>query len=628
MNLKTPGAPGRGVIRGVELQDFMSYDHAEVPLVPGLNLICGPNGAGKSSLLLGISLVLGQASTERSHRLADLIRWGRPEARISLVLDNHLGDGARLFPQRKEDRVTLTRVLRRNGEYFYQVQGQAVPKADVVEALRRVGIYPDNMLIVMHQLMVHRFASVAPAEKLRMLEEAVGLRTYREEVLEALGRGRSAGEEERTLSAVLQSTQQTYDYWMKEYQRWQRKQALEARLRALEAEAAWGRVAAREAAVGRLRSRLEATRAEEAEVVQRRAENRQRLASTEALFAALGTQRREVEGERVELAREEGSLAADVAWMERLGPQADPPSRPPGESLARVRQRLAELEARLLEVDRSLEEGIGAVVSGRVEEGILAYRTQGLTADISRLEAQLRSEEEEMGALAVEAGSLGKRVEARRVSEIQAEAAATKAELGPLGHLTDEVERIYQGYMKSFEDLRAKAAALAEHRRALEAELRRRTERWRSVVEAFLADVNGDFQALLQEADAEGRAVLVEPRNIERAGLEIRVGFHAQEPLPLESFAQSGGERSVALLAFLLALQGRMASPFRALDEFDVHLDPRNRELASRMIVAQASGLKGSQYLAITPGAVEAPKGVQVIVVQNVGGTSVVREAT
>jgi chromosome segregation ATPase len=262
MNLKTPGPPGRGVIRGVELQDFMSYDHAEVPLVPGLNLICGPNGAGKSSLLLGISLVLGQASTERSRRLADLIRWGRPEARISLVLDNHLGDGARLFPQRKEERVTLTRVLRRNGEYFYQIQGQAVPKADVQEALGRVGIYPDNMLIVMHQLMVHRFASVAPAEKLRMLEEAVGLRSYREEVLEALGRGRSAGEEERTLSAVLQSTQQTYDYWMKEYQRWQRKQALEARLLALEAEAAWGRVTVREAAVGRLKSRLEATRAE------------------------------------------------------------------------------------------------------------------------------------------------------------------------------------------------------------------------------------------------------------------------------------------------------------------------------------------------------------------------------
>ena len=50
---------------------------------------------------------------------------------------------------------------------------------------------------------------------------------------------------------------------------------------------------------------------------------------------------------------------------------------------------------------------------------------------------------------------------------------------------------------------------------------------------------------------------------------------------------QSGGERSIALMAFLLALQQHIASPFRAIDEFDVHLDPKNREVISKLIVAE-----------------------------------------
>jgi DNA repair exonuclease SbcCD ATPase subunit len=57
------------MIKGVFLQNFMSYEDAYIPLTNGLNLICGPNGAGKSSILLGISIVLGQSYTERAKKV-------------------------------------------------------------------------------------------------------------------------------------------------------------------------------------------------------------------------------------------------------------------------------------------------------------------------------------------------------------------------------------------------------------------------------------------------------------------------------------------------------------------------------------------------------------------------------
>ncbi|TLM97924.1 hypothetical protein FDZ71_17820, partial [bacterium] len=59
----------------------MSYEYARIPFSAGMNLICGPNGSGKSSILLAISVALGQAYTDRSKKLADLIRRGKDIAR-------------------------------------------------------------------------------------------------------------------------------------------------------------------------------------------------------------------------------------------------------------------------------------------------------------------------------------------------------------------------------------------------------------------------------------------------------------------------------------------------------------------------------------------------------------------
>jgi len=105
------------------------------------------------------------------------------------------------------------------------------------------------------------------------------------------------------------------------------------------------------------------------------------------------------------------------------------------------------------------------------------------------------------------------------------------------------------------------------------------------------------------------------------------VGFKGVPPTRLDSLTQSGGERSIALMAFMLALQQHIASPFRAIDEFDVHMDPKNREVISRLIVSSAREVKDTQYVAITPGQVSVPDAdVHVIVVQNVEGASVVSQ--
>jgi chromosome segregation protein len=79
-------------------------------------------------------------------------------------------------------------------------------------------------------------------------------------------------------------------------------------------------------------------------------------------------------------------------------------------------------------------------------------------------------------------------------------------------------------------------------------------------------------------------------------------------------------------MAFLLALQQHVRSPLRAVDEYDVHMDPKNREVIAQLLISSVSKLD-TQYLAITPSQIIfTEKDANIITVQNVEGTSLIKE--
>src|SRR5512140_3700903 len=171
----------------------MSYEYARVPFKKGVNVIGGPNGAGKSSLLLAISVGLGQTYTERSRKLSDLIRWGKDQARVTLILDNSKQDNKRL--------------------------------------LGKFGVDPDNMLIIMHQNMVEQFSVLSNIEKLRMVEAAVGLEPFRENVVQAKTKLMRILSQEESVSKLLEQAQQTLAYWHEQYEKYQEKKQLQLKRR-------------------------------------------------------------------------------------------------------------------------------------------------------------------------------------------------------------------------------------------------------------------------------------------------------------------------------------------------------------------------------------------------------------
>jgi chromosome segregation protein len=185
---------------------------------------------------------------------------------------------------------------------------------------------------------------------------------------------------------------------------------------------------------------------------------------------------------------------------------------------------------------------------------------------------------------------------------------------------------MYESYSSLYLDLKEKAQVVEENRlKALE-EVKTRMQAWRNVMQSLLDRVNLEYQKIMGKTLAAGEVRLANGHDIETAGLEILVGFKGGKPVPLDAYTQSGGERTTATMSFLLALQQHVRSPFRAVDEYDIHMDPKNREMIARMLVSLISD-SIAQYIVITPSQITfAQENANIITVQNVEGQSVVRE--
>ena len=649
------------MIREVQLSNFMSYKNTSIPLRPGLNLIIGPNGAGKSSILLAISVVLGQAYTERAKKLSELIRWNEQEARISLLLDNEVPKGARPFPQARSDKVLLTRVLKRSGDYHYLLNNKPISKINLVEGLSRIGLNPDNMLVIMHQLMVGRFGSVSPIDKLLLLEDAVGFAAYRREVLEASSRLQKLTTERETMSSVLEGTKETYLHWQREYEKYELKRKLEDQFKDLQRELIWRRIIRRESSQKRVKDRISSLQGKIVETREEFETSHKQHQQVLTVLARVSEELEELREEHLKLEHGRGLRAGSLEWISRITDllrtqqevlttlqqkARDVSLSTENDQLSQVLSDLVEehekisitaktadqdfekVRTGITELTSQLTKNTDVLIESRVKKEVSNFKLALMEQEVQELEVQLRIGQEEIEPLETQASQLGPVFEdPRDLQQISLDIASVQERLRPLAHLSAEVEKMYKNYGDLYEDVKKKAEVVEQNRSEVLGELRERFDRWKTVMDKLLEELSARYNALLSEVESKGRIVIKASKDIEKAGLELYAGFKGNEPVSLDGLAPSGGERTVALIAFLLSLQQFISSPFRAIDEFDVHMDPRNRETVSKLIHAAAKATDSSQYIAITPGQVTLPEdNVHVIVVQNVEGSSIVKE--
>ena len=89
-----------------------------------------------------------------------------------------------------------------------------------------------------------------------MVEEAVGLEPFRENVLQAKTKLMRILTQEESVSKLLEQAQQTLNYWREQYDKFQEKKQLQMKRRFLDRELTWAEVEKREGTVKNLQANL------------------------------------------------------------------------------------------------------------------------------------------------------------------------------------------------------------------------------------------------------------------------------------------------------------------------------------------------------------------------------------
>lgn len=154
--------------------------------------------------------------------------------------------------------------------------------------------------------------------------------------------------------------------------------------------------------------------------------------------------------------------------------------------------------------------------------------------------------------------------------------------------------------------------------------------RWEPTLDALVGKISDAFGDSFARIGCAGQVSLdkveeepgpngeVGGSDFDQWSIQIHVKFREHESLSLlDSHRQSGGERAVSTIFYLMALQSLSASPFRVVDEINQGMDPRNERMVHGRLVDIAcassdesevdeqgnavGGGGGGQYFLITP---------------------------
>jgi chromosome segregation protein len=173
-----------------------------------------------------------------------------------------------------------------------------------------------------------------------------------------------------------------------------------------------------------------------------------------------------------------------------------------------------------------------------------------------------------------------------------------------------EVENIYQELKTEYENIRGRINLRADetYLEIIEgyrgmSNKKNQLEEERNSIVRFIAETGKEkeivFTNAFKKVDEDIRKTfseitggsacleLEDPEDIFSGGILLMVQFpnkHARESTGL-----SGGEKTMAAIVFLLALQSLKPSPFYLMDEVDAHLDAQNTERLSKVLLLRSS---------------------------------------
>jgi len=164
------------------------------------------------------------------------------------------------------------------------------------------------------------------------------------------------------------------------------------------------------------------------------------------------------------------------------------------------------------------------------------------------------------------------------------------------------------------EQLKEKLAGLDTAFAELEGNIKTIRDQWEPQLDALVGKISHAFGISFERINCAGAVSVFKggpaegaDRDFENWAVQVQVRFREGEQMSiLDSHRQSGGERAVSTIFYLMALQSLSRAPFRVVDEINQGMDPRNERMVHERMVDIACGSgegtsQTSQYFLITP---------------------------
>ncbi|TPX47373.1 hypothetical protein SeLEV6574_g02703 [Synchytrium endobioticum] len=181
------------------------------------------------------------------------------------------------------------------------------------------------------------------------------------------------------------------------------------------------------------------------------------------------------------------------------------------------------------------------------------------------------------------------------LAQQKATVALNRNDDGAIVQQYEERERLIEEGVGRLAD---KEAVLAQHKNDMQ-EIK---DQWVPQIKKLVDNISDRFRQLFRRINCAGECRIAEHEDYNLWGIEILVCFRQNEELrELRAERQSGGERAVSTMLYLLALQEFSRAPFRVVDEINQGMDPNNERMIHKLMVEGASRESAGQYFLITP---------------------------
>jgi chromosome segregation protein len=547
-------------LKSLTLKGFKSFASATtLRLEPGITCVVGPNGSGKSNVADALTWVMGEqgAKSLRGGKMEDVIFAGTSgraplgRAEVSLTIDN--SDGA--LPIEFSE-VTISRILFRNGQSEYQINGDASRLLDIQELLSDSGIGRE-MHVMVGQGQLEAILMATPEERRAYIEEAAGVLKHRKRKEKAIRKLDSMQANLARINDLTVELRRQLRPLGKQAEVAKKAATIQADLRdaklrlladdyiafskTLDAEVAdenalRERRASVEAELDKMRRReeeLDRISAEESPLLIAAQENFYALNSLREKFRgtqSLAQERSRFLAEEAEEARSAGrdpvALEAEAQSLRDEESQLRNETLVANETLAKATLDLAGLEEKLKGEEATIDAALRAIADMR--EG--TARQEG---HIKSLAARLEANAEEIARLMKARDEAQSRVDQAKASYSKFEMEIAGADAGELG-----LDSQFEGAKSALDNAKAKHQELIEAERAIDRE--------RNAVESKLEALR-----LTSQSRDGGAALVKDARGLSIMGsiaslITVDTGWEAATAAALGSLADAIVVRDLA----------------------------------------------------------------------------------